>query len=432
MPPIPLYRRLLPWIFFGIFLILAPFLVLYSSGYRYNAKKGLLEQHGTLIIDSVPTGALVRLDGQLTGETTPTTFPSMNPGWHRISVEREGYTSWEKMLEIKPKQVTFANQIHLWKKEQPQFVRTASICRLYNEPTRNGLWLSEPSSATQTRLSLTDGEEETVIGVLPSAIGCQSDPQWREDGQALVWQQKPSADSYWWYARGDQEIGQLPEARYHWEGDELIGFSNSSTIHLLPRTGRLTRDALVERLYSSFDPLRIENTTGTYQRLVIESALLRPKVYELPPGTWDAVEQRGRFLLLRDGQEWLVLDLTEKNPYLGRISGDRPRWLTTSSIPTALFLHGNEIWTWRLDESPELVWRQTEPIIEADWHEDGTHIFIAFKDRLATLELDQRDGRQMSVLAPFTSVTDMAILERDLYLAATSGTRTGLWRMSVE
>src|SRR5689334_14530175 len=119
----PFHRRIIPWLYVFIFLGLAPILIFYTAGYRYNPKKNALEKNGSLIIDSIPAGAQVYLDGQATGDTTPVTIQNVTPGLHAIRVERPGDIAWQKNLEVHAEQVTFANKIWLWHLTEPMFVK---------------------------------------------------------------------------------------------------------------------------------------------------------------------------------------------------------------------------------------------------------------------------------------------------------------------
>jgi hypothetical protein len=108
---IPIHRQILLWLYVALFVFLAPLLIFYTAGYRYNIKKGQIERSSTLIVDSFPKGATVRIDERATQETTPITFQNMAPGWHRLDLEKEGYLPWSKNLELRAERVSFANRI---------------------------------------------------------------------------------------------------------------------------------------------------------------------------------------------------------------------------------------------------------------------------------------------------------------------------------
>ena len=89
-------------IFFGslvfIFLI-ALTLVFYGSGYRLDVNERKIEGTGILNISSTPSGAEVFIDGELRG-TTEADITNLQPGKYKITLVKEGFTTWEKQITI--------------------------------------------------------------------------------------------------------------------------------------------------------------------------------------------------------------------------------------------------------------------------------------------------------------------------------------------
>lgn len=79
--------------------------VLYSEGWRFNTKNKTLQKTGMLAIRSTPEGAKVYLNGKTTTATNDT-IQSLTPGAYSIKVEKEGFETWEKEIEIFPELVT--------------------------------------------------------------------------------------------------------------------------------------------------------------------------------------------------------------------------------------------------------------------------------------------------------------------------------------
>jgi formylglycine-generating enzyme required for sulfatase activity len=55
---------------------------------------------GTIRVESNPEGASIRLDGTDTGQTTPATLESINPGSHTIKLEKQGYWPYETTVQV--------------------------------------------------------------------------------------------------------------------------------------------------------------------------------------------------------------------------------------------------------------------------------------------------------------------------------------------
>ena len=58
-------RRFLCIFFILLFLLSAPIILFYSSGYRFDFKKHLFVKTGGLVIDSKPREAVVLLNGEI-------------------------------------------------------------------------------------------------------------------------------------------------------------------------------------------------------------------------------------------------------------------------------------------------------------------------------------------------------------------------------
>ena len=112
-------------LFFGcaiLFVLFAPLAIIYSQGYRINFSPGegekIITQTGGLFLKIQPRQAKVYIDGKLK-ENTDFFFGSLLvenllPGKYVIEVKKEGYSSWQKTLEIKEKTVTEAKDIVLF------------------------------------------------------------------------------------------------------------------------------------------------------------------------------------------------------------------------------------------------------------------------------------------------------------------------------
>jgi hypothetical protein len=74
--------------------------IFYLRGFKIDTKKGTIARTGLLVIDSTPDGAQVFLDDRLTS-ATDTTITFLTPKKYKLKLTKEGYTPWEKEIEIK-------------------------------------------------------------------------------------------------------------------------------------------------------------------------------------------------------------------------------------------------------------------------------------------------------------------------------------------
>jgi hypothetical protein len=149
----PFHRRILPWIFAISFVAMAPAVVFYTSGYRFDPKKGQVERNGTIIIDSTPKGATIEIDGRVYKEVTPVTLQDVTPGSHHFKITKDGYRSWEKNLTIQAEYVTFANQIHLLRNTQAALLAEAPEQQLFSAPDEQTVLAVEHATTSKLLIS---------------------------------------------------------------------------------------------------------------------------------------------------------------------------------------------------------------------------------------------------------------------------------------
>lgn len=126
--------RLRQIIFFSaalLFIITAPFVLLRAQGYTLSWKQGLhLQKNGLILVDSIPSGAKIFLDGKDTNLKTPARLTSLPPGSYTIGLKLSGFLPWQNTISVEAKTATFADHI-----------------LLLPEATETPLWLESPGLA---------------------------------------------------------------------------------------------------------------------------------------------------------------------------------------------------------------------------------------------------------------------------------------------
>ncbi|MGQ9608101.1 MAG: PEGA domain-containing protein [bacterium] len=77
-----------------------------ESGQEREIKIRLIQSKGSLAISSDPTGAEAYLDGEFKGKT-PLFIYGVITGFHNIMLFKEGYTNWEKSINIKENEISW-------------------------------------------------------------------------------------------------------------------------------------------------------------------------------------------------------------------------------------------------------------------------------------------------------------------------------------
>jgi hypothetical protein len=423
----PFHRRILPWIFIIVFLAVAPAVVFYTAGYRWNSKKGKVELNGTIIFDSTPNGASVFIDGQPTKVFTPVTIQDMAPGIHQFSVTNSGYHDWQKTLEVRSEHVTFANTITLWKDGQPVLSSTGTTTELSASPDKR--YLVEFTSTSQTHAIMRDLTRDAAFDVaFPDKLEEPLRTSWSDDSRDLLVRSKTTE----WLMDAVKHTAPLPlpPATYRWMPGDLVGNTEKEllTIHLSDMS--VNRTVLTGMQVDASDEAQLRTTTGTPQ-LVFVSTAQPDRGFILPPGNWTFWSFAKSFTMLRDGERWVSLQEKKKPPEYHSASGDTLRPDPSAKTPRYLLVNGGELWIWDPLVEPQLIYRQSDRIVNAVWHVGGTDIFFATANAVYALNLDPRDGYLVTTLASFDHVADFAATEKMLYVAGTKDGQNGVWSLEI-
>lgn len=112
-------RQLLFIIFALCFIATSAVVLMYASGYRVT-REGRIVQTGVLFLNGKPRDTQVLVNQKSVGQKLPLRLQHMIPGSYTIRVEKDGHHAWEKTLDIRPRETTFATELLLWKQAEPE------------------------------------------------------------------------------------------------------------------------------------------------------------------------------------------------------------------------------------------------------------------------------------------------------------------------
>ena len=134
-------------LFFLSFCIIAPLMILYSLGYRFNWKTKTLVQTGAIYIKVRPKKASFYLNDKYIGTTdflNGSIFKkNILPGTYFVKVEKPGYYIWKKQLKVRKRLVTEAKEIILLPKKISSLVLEKKALDFYVSPSLKRISLVE-------------------------------------------------------------------------------------------------------------------------------------------------------------------------------------------------------------------------------------------------------------------------------------------------
>ena len=139
--------------FLILFLSIAPVIILYSQGYRFDWENKKITQTGGLFLKITPKSADIYVESlpsqkKIIEEKTDFFFGSaliqnLLPKKYKIQVKKDGHQSWEKTLEIKEKEVTGAKNIILIPEKLDFTVLSKNVENFWLSPNERKIILKE-------------------------------------------------------------------------------------------------------------------------------------------------------------------------------------------------------------------------------------------------------------------------------------------------
>lgn len=163
-------RRLIMLGLILIYLIIAPIIIAYTAGYRYDFQTGEIKQTGVLSIDVKPKTAQVYINDTLMKKSLPIYLPNRAPGSYKIKISLSGYKNWEKDILIESKKTAYIKNVTLFKESLPVEIMkeyTKNILNVNFSPTAVfSLITSEQNGVYEVDLvNLNNFSSQTMIRV---------------------------------------------------------------------------------------------------------------------------------------------------------------------------------------------------------------------------------------------------------------------------
>jgi hypothetical protein len=156
--------------------VILVFLLALANGYKpfYGNGKISFQKTGMIIANSKPQGADVYINAKYTGSKTSYPFlsvriTSLKPGAHQLKIQKTGYKTWEKLVEVRANFVTWANYVLLFpEKLDPQPITDIKSMSVLDNSKNNRYYvMSSINTKNQTELYLYDVSTNTKKLVWP-------------------------------------------------------------------------------------------------------------------------------------------------------------------------------------------------------------------------------------------------------------------------
>lgn len=383
-------RKAIFLVFFIGFFVTAPLVVLYTAGYRYNFGTGQIVQTGVLSVSSTPRSATILLDDDPLRATTPALLKNVLPGDHRVRVEKDGYSSWEKTLAVQSRSTTFADDVVLFLVTEPALVRETSLAAMrFNAETGRAAYAQAEGQWTEIWTYDPTTKEETLVSRLPVGSDARVELDWpRQDDVLSI------------------------RATVH--GVTTISYVNADTaepVDALPDAG-IDLSVLADRV-------AVSRGDGDANEILAYVPLASYELRRSPDG----------LVLLEDTARHRVVLIRAEG-------GDQPILLNASASfwewepdgKRLLYSDGFDLHVYDANTHTDTtVTRLSAAVTGVAWYPDHATVLYAQADAVYAAELDHRDGRNTVTLVEGSDLGAMLVRRNTLYFFGTINETSGLF-----
>jgi len=333
-------RRAIFIIFLILFIATSTVATLFAAGYRYNFAKRRFEKTGLIRVDSVPRDATIFLNGKRVFNRTPARLARLLPGEYTVRLERHDYLPWEKRLVVRSGEVTFTEEVKLFRSDVPILAIPGEIMNVSVAP--DGKFLAYAvSKATSTEIRIYEPAEErdTRVGALRAGTD-EAVFSWSKSGDLLAtaagaqFLLVPNREPR--LALDLQKSASGGLARVFWGSgrETLYGLLRSS-----PGRGTLTRiDAKTGGRTTMASPVPEQNFVQDETIYAIEGTSTAPRltsrpigspagtlIVTLPPGIYEFLDSPSPYITLRElrTSRIMVIEPRNSNPLRLSLASER-------------------------------------------------------------------------------------------------------------
>ena len=419
----PIVRKTIFYVFVGLFFITAPLVLFDTAGYRYNFAKNRVEKTGILRIDSLPTGATVALNGEIMSEKTPAQLTRLLPDEYLVRVTKQGFLPWQKKLEVRNGEATFAKEIVLFADVAPTLVAAVDIrSATISDDGSTIVALRVTKNVPQIVMSRDNGVDWTVVATIPRLPSNTFFLLSPDNMFVLIGVSYPEGNI-------DTKIFSLSTTAVPIDLTSLVGRRSNAAMHWSNNSALLTVASLISIITinpvtnnisiapmpNTQDAWRDGKTLYTLTDRATDVALQKNDVDNvsranttsdvaifsaLPWGQYRFLSVTDGYIVVRDANQQKIFVIDKKNgDILMSFLGRDIAWNPTNNA-RLLAWTDTEIDVIDLaTKTKTLVTRVSTPIGNCAWHPSGNAIIFSTPNAIIATELDNRGEKNSVTLA---------------------------------
>lgn len=441
-------RRFLAYGFIAAFVVIAPILILYAAGYRLRDNR--FEKTGTLVVSTIPRGAMIRLNNTTLEQTTPATVTALTPGEYTVTLELDGYFPWSKRFAIEADRAVFASDVQLFKKFTPELIRPGATTVLSKSQSgdRALVLVEEKGKQSFGLLAGISGAITMIPAAVPSDIAAAT-IEWSPLEDAFLYVTPTRAAAHWFDGSRNVNLSELMKTNIaHWgtTASAPITISDGARVADVQWTAAPRLDSINTELPANTsvtdvwrrgaERIEIWKTPNQVSRVARYSGASEPTIHELPSGrSYRFVDSFTDILLLIDESKQITSWRLVNGSLLPLATIDNVQHYDLDRLTQELtYATPFEVWTYSTRTgSRDLLTRLEKTITGVRGYPRSSHVFFISNNAAYAIERDGRDVRNRWELGTMDDLTSLLASPdgKRLWLFS-SGSQAGLYRLNLE
>ncbi len=397
-------------VFLLFFVIAAPLLLLYASGYRYDFTRGRLQRTGNIFLEaSSIRSAYVYIDNQLYRETLSNKIFVKNvlPGEYTVNITKEGRYPWSKTLLVQPGLTTFVKDIVLFLLSDSIQLTEQPITEAVLSPMESTLvyTLTSPDIIELYSYALKDGLSTLISRFDTDTLLLN----WSPSGKILLAQTEDMAFVIEnGIIKSSYETDLYTSLRFNDTNDQLIGITANSIVAITEGKNSIytTTNTILDALATSNTYYILEEAPTTTNLVQFNKTLNDSVVLDSFPreSSYQLIQNNNQYITLKNTRSNTVylfkkpsplgginfqLSTLQFNAKHGFFSPDGSKLLLSNDYEVSYYnTTTNQL---------QLIDRLSTPIKEVIWY--GTnHIVLLFDSKIVISDLNTNNTSSQIII----------------------------------
>ncbi|MFA6551414.1 MAG: PEGA domain-containing protein [Patescibacteria group bacterium] len=453
-----LHRRLLYISCILLFLILAPAISFYASGYEFDLTSGKMRRTGILIVKTDPKGASVNLGEKkkynwlyeffYQGQElkTPIKVRNLLPDEYDITLAKPDYFDYQSKVKINSGQVTLLEDISLFRRSQPETISKKNIINSKLSPDGKKLAVLSPDALSI--IELASGQKQEINLDKERLESKIADIFWAPSNKKILLNYhnypifnietgKKEAEAITYFSKNIQD------ARWDAFSDNLIYVRQNNNLFALDLAQKTISAALKQKVARNFliksgNLYVVENKDGNYGLAIynLKSDELE-KFISLPlQADYDFIDKGDKLIYLYSQKHSLLYLINPSSPVPLQDSIVNVREFSPLTDGKILFWNDFEIWLYDGAQNKKtLISRLGEKIGKVLIY-PGNENYLIYNTQtgINVLNWQNKDNLNFTKLSVWQGTSDLVMdaAAEQLYFISQSDNLRALWRLNIK